>query len=54
VCATISEAGIVVAFGVQLMRRAIGQSTAPIAPILAGGALLAAHLPHLMLLFWLL
>jgi hypothetical protein len=53
VCATVSEAAIVIAFGVLLMRRVIGQSTALVAPLLAGGALLVTHLPHLLLLFWL-
>ena len=54
VCATISEAVIVVVFCTLLMRRIIGQSTALVAPLLAGGALLVAHLPHLLLLLWLL
>jgi hypothetical protein len=54
VCATVSEAAIVIAFGVLLMRRVIGRSKALVAPLLAGGALLVAHLPHLVLLLWLL
>jgi hypothetical protein len=54
VCATASEAAIVIAIGGVLLRGVIRQSTALIAPILAGGVLLVAHLPHLLLLFWLL
>ncbi len=54
VCATTSEAAIAIAIGALLLRPVIGQSTALIAPVLAGALLLVAHLPHLVLLFWLL
>lgn len=50
VCATASEAAIVVAIGALLLRRVIGQSTALLAPILAGALLLITHLPHLVLI----
>jgi hypothetical protein len=54
VCATASEAAIVIAICGLLLRRVIRHSTALIAPILAGALMLIAHLPHLVLLFWLL
>jgi hypothetical protein len=54
VCATASEAAIVVTIGALLLRRVIGQSTALLAPILAGALLLITHLPHLILLLLLL
>jgi hypothetical protein len=49
VCATVSQA-VVIAIGAVLLRGVIRQSAALIAPILAGTALLVAHL---VLLFWL-
>jgi hypothetical protein len=54
VCATVSEATIVIAIGALLLRGTIKQSAALIAPILAGALMLIAHLPHLLLLIWLL
>lgn len=54
VCATASEAAIVIAVGAVLLRGVMRQSTALIAPILAGALMLIAHLPHLVLLVWLL
>ena len=54
VCATASEAAIVIAIGALLLRGVLRQSAALIAPILAGALLLVAHLPHLLLLLWLL
>jgi hypothetical protein len=53
VCATASEAAIVVATGALLLRGLIRQSTALLAPLLAGATMLIAHLPHLVLLLWL-
>ena len=54
VCATASEAAIVVAIGALLLRRVIRQSTVLKAPLLAGAVMLLAHLPHLVLLLLLL
>jgi hypothetical protein len=54
VCATASEAAIVITVGALLLRGVIRQSTALVAPILVGALMLIAHLPHLVLLFWLL
>lgn len=53
VCATASEAVIVVAMG-ALLRRVSRRSTALMAPLLAGVVMLFAHLPHLVLLLLLL
>jgi hypothetical protein len=53
VCATASEAAIVVATGALLLRGVIRQSTALLAPLVAGATMLVAHLPHLVLLLWL-
>jgi hypothetical protein len=47
VCATVSEATIVIAIGALLLRGTIKQSAALMAPILAGALMLIAHLPHL-------
>jgi hypothetical protein len=54
VCATASEAAIVIAIGALLLRHVITQSAALFTPILAGALMLIAHLPHLVLLLWLL
>ncbi len=54
VCATASEATIVIAIGALLLQGSIKQSAALIAPILAGALMLITHLLHLLLLFWLL
>ena len=54
VCATVSEAAIVIAIGTLLLQGIIRQSAALFAPILAITSMLIAHLPHLVLLFWLL
>jgi len=54
VCATASEADIVVAMGALLLRRVSRRSTALMAPLLAGVVMLFAHLPHLVLLLLLL
>lgn len=54
VCATVSEAAIVITIGALLLQGIIRQSVALIAPIVAGALLLAAHLPHLVLFLWLL
>lgn len=53
VCATASEAAIVVAIG-GLLRRVIRQSTVLEVPLLAGAVMLFDHLPHLVLHFFLL
>jgi hypothetical protein len=49
VCATASEAAIVVALGVLLLWRLAGERTTLIGLILSGMLLLGAHLPHLLL-----
>jgi hypothetical protein len=54
VCATSSEAAIVVALGVLLLWRLAGERTTLIGLILSAIALLGAHLPHLLLLLALL
>ena len=55
VCATASEAALVVAIGGLLLRRVIRQSTVLLeVPLLAGAVMLFAHLPHLVLHFFLL
>ena len=54
VCATASEAAIVVAIGGLLLRRVIRQSTVLEVPLLAGAVMLFDHLPHLVLHFFLL
>jgi hypothetical protein len=54
VCATASEAAIVIALGALLLRRVLRERGALITAILAGALLLAAHLPHLLLLLFLL
>jgi hypothetical protein len=54
VCATVSEAAIVIAVGALLLGGVIRQSTVLVAPILAGTLMLISHPPHLVLLFWLL
>ena len=54
VCATVSEATGAIAIGALLLQGIIRQSAALIVPILAGALMLIAHLPHLVLLFWLL
>jgi len=54
VCASASEAAIVVALGSLLLWRLARERTALIALLSAGILLLAAHLPHLVLLFQLL
>jgi len=54
VCATASEVAIVAAIGALLLRGFVRQSTALIAPLLAGAAMLIVHLPHLVLFLWLL
>src|SRR5215218_2252165 len=54
VCATSSEATIVVALGVLLLWRLAGQRTTLIGLILSAILLLGAHLPHLLLLLALL
>ena len=53
-CATASEAAIVVALESLLLWGLARERTALIALLSAGILLLAAHLPHLLLLFWLL
>jgi hypothetical protein len=50
VCATASEAAIVVALGVLLLWRLAGQTTTLIGLILSAILLVGAHLPHLLLL----
>lgn len=54
VCATASEAILVVVLGALLLRCLIRQRIGTILIFLAGAALLLAHLPHLLLLFRLL
>jgi hypothetical protein len=54
VCATAAEVVIVIAIGAALLRSVIRQSTALMAPLLAGAVMLFAHLPHLVLLLLLL
>jgi hypothetical protein len=54
VCATASEAAIVIALGALLLRRVLKERGALITAILAGALLLIAHLPHLLLLLLLL
>jgi hypothetical protein len=54
VCATSSEAAIVVALGVLVLWRLAKERTALIGLILSAIALLGAHLPHLLLLLALL
>ena len=55
VCATASEAAIVIALGaLLLLRRVLKERGALITAILAGALLLIAHLPHLLLLLLLL
>jgi hypothetical protein len=54
VCATASEAAIIIALGALLLLRVLKERGAVITAILAGALLLAAHLPHLLLLFFLL
>jgi hypothetical protein len=54
VCATASEVAIVNAIGGLLLRGVMRQSAALIAPILTGALMLIAHLPHPVLLLWLL
>lgn len=53
-CASISEAAIVVALGALLLWRLARERVALIALLSAVILLLAAHLPHLLLLFRLL
>ena len=50
ICATSSEAGIVVALGVVLLWRLAKERTTLIGLVLSAILLLAAHLPHLLLL----
>jgi hypothetical protein len=50
VCATASEAAIVVALGALVLRRLAGQTTTLIGLILSAILLVGAHLPHLLLL----
>jgi hypothetical protein len=50
VCATISEAAIVVALVALLLWRLAGERTAMIGVVTSAVLLLAAHLPHLLLL----
>ena len=50
VCATASEAAIVVALGVLLLWRLAGERTTLIGLILSAIMLVSAHLPHLLLL----
>jgi hypothetical protein len=54
VCATASEAAIVVALGALLLRRLAGQRTTLIGLILSAILFVGAHLPHLLLLLVLL
>jgi hypothetical protein len=54
VCATMSEAAIVVALGVVLLWRLAGERTALFGLSLSAVLLLVAHLPHLLLLLALL
>lgn len=54
VCATASEAAILIALGALLLRRVLRERGALITAIMAGALLLAAHLPHLLLLLFLL
>jgi hypothetical protein len=54
VCATMSEAAIVVALGALLMWRLAGERTALIGLVGSAILLLVAHLPHLLLLLALL
>jgi hypothetical protein len=49
VCATASEAVIVIAIGALLLRGVIRQSAALVAPIRAGALILVVHLPHRLL-----
>jgi hypothetical protein len=49
VCATFSEAAIVVALGVLLLWRLAGERTTLIGLILSAIMLIGAHLPHLLL-----
>jgi hypothetical protein len=51
VCATTSEAGIVVALGALVLRRLARDRTTLIGLILSAILLLGAYLPHLLLLF---
>jgi len=50
VCATSSEAAIVVALGVLLLWRLAGERTTLIGLVLSAMLLVGAHLPHLLLL----
>ena len=54
VCATASEAAIVVALGVLLLWRLAGERTALIGLVFSAMLLVGAHLPHLLLLLALL
>jgi hypothetical protein len=54
VCATASEAAIVVALGVLLLWRLAGERTTLIGLVLSAILLVGAHLPHLLLLLALL
>ena len=54
VCATFSEAAIVVALGVLVLRRLAGERTTLIGLVLSAILLVGAHLPHLLLLLALL
>jgi hypothetical protein len=54
VCATMSEAAIVVAFGALLLWRLAGERTTLIGLVLSAILLVGAHLPHLLLLLALL
>ena len=54
VCATSSEAAIVVALGVLLLWRLAGERTTLIGLVLSAILLVGAHLPHLLLLLALL
>jgi hypothetical protein len=54
VCATFSEAAIVVALGVLLLWRLAGERTTLIGLVLSAILLVGAHLPHLLLLLALL
>ncbi len=50
VCATASEAAIVVALGVLMLWRLAGERTTMIGLVLSAMLLVGAHLPHLLLL----
>jgi hypothetical protein len=54
VCATASEAVLIIVLGTLLLSRLIHERIGTVLIFLAGAALLLAHLPHLLLLFRLL